>query len=116
MLYLATPYTKYPGGVDAAFKDAARLAARLILNGYVVFSPIVHTHPIAVYGEIDHLDHELWMKLDRHMMNACDALVVAMMPGLEESVGVQIEIDYFYAAGKPVHFLECETLELRDVP
>src|SRR5436309_1862842 len=60
LYYLATPYSKYPRGLTAAFEDAANLAARLLQVGFRVYSPIAHTHPLAVYGKIDPLDHAIW--------------------------------------------------------
>src|SRR3990167_1959103 len=58
--YLATPYTRYPAGIRAAFADAAKLAARLLVTGLKVYSPITHTHPLAIYGHLDPLDHAIW--------------------------------------------------------
>lgn len=48
LVYLATPYSKYPRGIEAAFVDASRLAACLVRLGISVYSPIAHTHPIAI--------------------------------------------------------------------
>ena len=45
LAYLATPYSKYPAGLQQAFVDAAKLAALLLRSGMNVYSPIAHTHP-----------------------------------------------------------------------
>lgn len=50
MKYLATPYSKFEGGLEAAFRAAAEVAAKLVRQGESVYSPICHTHPIAIYG------------------------------------------------------------------
>lgn len=116
MIYLATPYTKYHLGIEKAFEHAAELAARLLRRGIVVYSPIVHTHPIAKYGNIDPLNHEIWLDFDATMMEASKSLLVAQMEGWEDSYGVAHEIDVFLSAGKPIRFLNPETLEIDACP
>lgn len=102
--YMATPYSKYTGGIEAAFIDACRAAADLIRQGNAVYSPIAHTHPIALHGNIDPYDHNIWMALDAHQMKVSDGIIVVMMPGWEESKGVGIEIEEFKKAGKPIRW------------
>lgn len=116
LVYLATPYTKYRDGIECAFKDAAALAARLLREGVKVYSPIAHTHPIAIYGNLDPLDHKIWMPFDEAMMTASAALLVANLPGWRESYGVAHEIEFFTNAGKPVFYLERVLLKVGRVP
>lgn len=113
LCYLGTPYTRYVGGIEAAFKDAAQLAGRLLRIGLRVYSPICHTHPIAIYGNIDPLDHEIWMNFDLAMMKACDCLLVAEMTGWQESRGMAHEIQFFERARKPIFQLEPRSLSMR---
>lgn len=108
--YLATPYTKYPDGPEQAFRDAASLAARLLRIGLKVYSPIAHTHPIAVYGNIDPLDLSIWLPFDEAMMIAADVLIVAHMAGWKESRGIAHEIQFFEESHKPIFDLEPKTL------
>lgn len=112
MSYLATPYSKYFGGLDAAWVDACRLTARIAKFGVPIFSPIVHGHPLSMHGGIDPLDGDFWIKLDDFYMDRCDALIVAQMQGWKDSIGVQYELDIFLDADKPVYFIEPETLVL----
>lgn len=109
-LYVATPYTKYPGGIEEAFREACRVTAVLMRQGAKVFSPIAHTHPIATYGGIDPKDWEFWMAADAPLMEAASGLIVVMMPGWEESAGVAAEIEAFKAAGKPIYYRTMESL------
>lgn len=106
LVYLATPYSKYEPGIECAFKDAAALAARLMVLGVKVYSPIAHTHPLAVYGGIDPLDHSIWLPFDEAIMAASAALVVAQMQGWRESKGVAHEIEFFTRAEKPIFYLD----------
>jgi hypothetical protein len=104
--YLATVYSKHPDGLEAAFAEAAKEAARFLLAGIPVFCPIAMSHPIAVHGGLGATDHEFWMKADRPFMQAAKGLIVCRMPGWEESRGIAEEIEAFRAAGKPVLFYD----------
>jgi hypothetical protein len=106
LVYLATPYSKYEPDIDAAFRDAAALAARLLTRGVKVYSPIAHTHPLAIYGGLDPLDHAIWLPFDEAMMTASAALLVAQMRNWRASKGIAHEIDFFRKAGKPVFYLD----------
>lgn len=104
--YLATVYSKWQDGPDDAFVVACRFAAGLIRDGVPVLSPIAHSHPIAIHGGLDELDHDLWMKADAPLMDAASGLLVLMMPGWRESRGIAQELDSFTRAGKPIEFVE----------
>jgi nucleoside 2-deoxyribosyltransferase len=110
LIYVGTPYTKYPAGIHAAFVDACRLTARLLREGLKVYSPIAHTHPIAIHGEIDPLDLAVWLPFDAAIMDKSDAMIVGMLPDWERSTGVKHEIQAFVAAGKPVYFMSPDDL------
>lgn len=111
LCYLATPYSKYKGGdITAAFEDAARLAAKLMQAGIKVYSPIAHTHPLAIFGKIDPLDHAIWMPFDEAMMDAAAVLIVAHMDGWEESHGIADEIEFFERRGKSIYDLDPDTM------
>lgn len=112
LIYVGTPYSKWADGLDAAFVEASKLTARLMQEGLRVYSPIAHTHPLAIHGNIDPLDHDIWLPFDGAMMDKSDAMIVAMMTGWFESKGVRHEIDVFNVAGKPVFFLNPETLDI----
>ena len=110
LCYLATPYSKWVPGLEDAFVQAAILAARLLTTGLKVYSPIAHTHPLAIYGNLDPLDHSIWLPFDEAMMHASDVLLVAHMDGWRESQGVAHEIDFFDREGKPIFDLNPQTL------
>lgn len=113
LCYLATPYSKYEGGnLELAFRDAAALAAQLMLAGVKVYSPIAHTHPLAIYGNIDPLDHNIWLPFDEAMMKAAHVLIVAHMNGWQESRGIAHEIEYFERANKAIFDLDPRTLKM----
>lgn len=107
--YVATPYTKYEGGLDAAFADACEWTARLLASGVSVFSPIVHSHPIAMAGRLDPLSHDFWMRVDAPFMEAAYGLIVVRLPGWEDSKGVQAEIGWFKQRGRPIRYVGPES-------
>lgn len=104
--YLGSPYSKYLAGLEAAHRDVCREVARLIQAGIPVYSPIAHAHPVAVYGEVDPLDHKIWLPVDRPMMDAAHGLIVLKLDGWQESYGLKYEINVFEAARKLVLYME----------
>lgn len=106
MIYLATPYSHPDKRVmEQRFSRACVLAAQLMLEGHIVFSPIAHTHPIAVAGELPR-GWEYWEKFDREFIAAASKLVVAKMDGWQESKGVAAEIALAHELGKPVEWID----------
>ncbi len=105
LVYLATPYSEDKRSIHHAFIDACTFAAGCLKEGVRVYSPIAHTHMIALAGNIDPLDHKIWLPFDEAVMEVCEALIVAELPGWTESHGVQHEIAVFEVAKKPIYYL-----------
>jgi nucleoside 2-deoxyribosyltransferase len=97
-----------------AFRDASKLTAQLLRAGLKVYSPIAHTHPVAIYGELDPLDHGIWLPFDAAIMDKADALLVAHMDTWDKSFGIAHEINVFKAADKPIYHLDPDSLTLLD--
>jgi hypothetical protein len=116
LVYLATPYTKYRAGIDAAFMDAAALAAKLLKLGVKVYSPIAHCHPMSQYGGIDPTDHSIWLPYQEVLMAKADALLVAQLQGWRESFGVAHEIEFFSKSSKPVFYLDTVLTRVGEIP
>ena len=109
LVYVATPYSKYKDGdIHGAFMQASSITADLLRQGVKCYSPIAHTHPIAIYGGINPLDHSIWLPFDQAIMDAASSLCVAMMEGWRESYGVGEEIKIFKAANKPIYYLDVD--------
>jgi len=113
--YLATPYTKYPLGIQAAFEDACMVAAWFMDEGLPVFCPIAHTHPIAAYSTHNALDSDFWVKLDHPLLaGAKRGLIIVKMRGWGESSGIKAEKEFFEKAGWPIHYVEPNVAAIRD--
>jgi hypothetical protein len=108
--YLATPYTKYPLGIDRAFKDASEQAAIFIRRGINVFSPIAHTHPIAVHGRMDPLDFKMWLKAQESFMKASCGVIFCKLISWEISYGMNEEKKIFLSDNKPLVEMEPNVL------
>lgn len=109
--YLATPYAKYPFGMETAAQHAAKIAAELINNNVAVFCPIAHGHLIQIGGAKG--GHDIWLPLDEMFMLGCVGLIVARMPGYHYSKGVQHEIEWFAKRGiVPLYLDVIEFLQL----
>ncbi len=101
--YVGSPYTKYHLGLPAAWSGVAYFAAALTRDtGLTLYSPIVHSHPLAFIGNINPLDGEFWLRLQRPMADAATGLIVYRMTGWQESVGLAKEIEWFESANKPI--------------
>ena len=70
------------------------MAARLMRQGYSVFSPISHGHAVCD-ADMTHevgTDAASWAVLNDTVMIVCAALVVLDIPGVWESAGVRQEV------------------------
>lgn len=106
ILYVATPFSKYEPGLQAAAYDAARHTGHLELLGFDVFSPIVHFYHIALAARIEPRDHDFWMRKCKPFMDMASGLVVVKLSGWEESIGVMMEREEFRRMRKPIVFME----------
>lgn len=105
MIYLASPYSHPDAAVrEQRFHSVCRMAATLMQQGDVVFAPIVHGHPLVGHGLPT--DWPFWERFDREHLRRCDELVVLMLDGWRESVGVAAEIRIAAELGKPVRHID----------
>lgn len=97
LVYLATPYSGYKDGQGAAYSLACIIAARMMAKGVAVFSPIAHGHGIALHAREDGIklsdDGTDWEAVNKAVLGACDAMVIADMDGWEQSEGIRDEVD-----------------------
>jgi hypothetical protein len=105
MIYLASPYS-HPDPLvrETRFDAACRATAALIRAGQVVFSPIVHGHPLVRFGLPT--DWAFWQRHDQELLRRCDEVIVLRSDGWDESEGVRAEIELAGALGKRVSYKE----------
>ena len=111
-IYLASPYThEEPAVMSARCAAAQKAAARLMLEGLTVFSPIAHSHGISDrMPESLRCSHNFWLGQDLPLLARCDELCVLCLPGWETSMGIQAEMDFANGNGIPVSFLHGESI------
>jgi hypothetical protein len=107
LVYLASPYSKFPGGMDLAHTEICEIGSKLVKLGVKVFSPIAHCHIIAsMSSDLDPTDYKIWMEQNHPMEQASEALIIACMDGWKKSEGLAIEYVNFRLREAPVYLLK----------
>jgi len=105
LIYLATPYSDDDPEIrKQRFLIVNVVAAKLMAAGDHVFSPISHTHPIALAGDLPK-GWDYWEKYDRIMLAACTKLIVVCQDGWSKSTGVTAEVKIAHEMGIPVEYM-----------
>lgn len=108
--YLAAPYSHPDNAtVLARAKLINRYAARFMLAGKIIFSPISHSHAIHVDGGLAG-SWEFWERQDKAILKHCSEMIVLKLPGWDVSVGVTSEIKYATELGIPIRYIEDDIL------
>lgn len=106
LIYLACPYSHPDPAVrQARFEAVNRAAAALMRQGNYVLSPISHSHPIALTGDLP-LGWDYWEQYDRLLLAQCGRMVVLMLDGWRESVGIRGEVSLARELGLEVTYME----------
>lgn len=105
LIYLASPYSNPVSEIRVyRYKKAVECAADLIRQGYLVFSPIAHSHHIAQRLGKDFEGFESWREFDLRMLTSCDILVIVEVEGWEESCGIKVELKKAHKLRIPIKF------------
>jgi hypothetical protein len=122
LIYLASPYShKDKLIIDIRVRDAQKATAGLIEQGHLIYSPIVHSHPIAhlVTFQAVHDDStdftntgSTWLDYDKAMVDKADEVWVLRLNGWGESRGIKAEVDHAHAQDKPVRYVDYPSLEI----
>lgn len=106
LIYLAVPYSHPDTSVrDQRFEAVNRVAARLMREGYHIFSPISHTHPIAMAGDLP-TGWDFWEKYDTAILQCCQKLIVLRLDGWQQSAGVRGEIAIAIGLEIPIEYID----------
>jgi hypothetical protein len=106
--YLATPYSHPdPAVQEWRFDRVNEAVALLIATGIdCLYSPISHTHPIDKHLTRQSGNHDFWVnKFDLPFLENSRQLLVLMLPGWSNSVGVKMEIQQARDRGIPVYYV-----------
>jgi hypothetical protein len=93
-VYLGCPYTNPDPDVQLQRVELASIvAARLMLNGFAVYSPITHGHQVAQHiPQGEDTGHDFWMGQCLPMLAKASALVILPMAGWRQSRGLRDEM------------------------
>lgn len=106
LIYLATPYSHPDPQVrEEQFRVVNRVAADLMKQGLHIFSPISHTHPIALANDLPK-GWEYWEQYDRVVLKVSEKLIVLRQSGWQDSVGVSAEIEIANDLNLCVEFID----------
>ena len=93
-VYLASPYSHRCKKVEEdRFEAACKAAGGLIREGFFVFSPIAHSHPIAIRCSLPKT-YSFWKRYNQSWLAWADMLIVLQLEGWKTSLGVKEEIIY----------------------
>jgi len=102
--YFAHPYTckdgngcYVSGGEEANFRLCNIRAAKLIERGYLVYSPISHTHPIHKSWPmfVGNRIHDMWYEFDNKFIKQIPFKGIILAPHWEKSAGCRGERQLF---------------------
>jgi len=101
--YLASPYS-HPDKeiVLQRYKEVVAFGAVLLKMGYALIQPIAMAHVQAVEHQLP-TNWEFWKSIDERLISVCRGVIVLMLPGVEDSKGVNAEIEYAKKIGLPVY-------------
>lgn len=104
--YIASPYTHTdPKVMEDRFNAVSAFTAQKIKEGEIVYSPIAHSHPLAVSYRLRG-DFDFWMQQNYGMLSKASKMIVLCLPGWQDSKGVQAEIVFAAKCGVAVEFVE----------
>ena len=105
-VYLAVPYSHPDYAIkNERFNQVNKAAAVLMKFGYHIYSPISHTHPIALAGDLP-TDWQFWADYCRAMLANCASMLILPLDGWKESKGIAAEIAIAQELGISIHTIE----------
>lgn len=108
LIYLASPYSHPDDEVrEDNYIVVSNIAADMVSNGHVVFSPISYGHNLLEFKNMPS-NWEFWFNFCVTFLLKCDKLVVCKMPGWENSIGVTEEIEIARNCGIEVEYIETD--------
>jgi hypothetical protein len=106
-VYLASPYT-HPSAIERCkrWMKVMTMTAHLTKAGVLVFSPIVHGHPLINVVELPRTT-EFWARIyDTFLLHWAQVLVVHKIDGWKHSEGVKNEMRVAEEIGLSIYLLE----------
>lgn len=109
-IYLGQPYTHAKAAIrEQRYFNAARYTASQLRIGQHIYSPIVHCHQLAIDFELPK-NFEFWRDYNFSMLRMAKSMHILQMPGWEESLGLNAEIELAETLSIPIEYITEERL------
>lgn len=103
-LYLASPYSHEDADVrERRFDAVCEYAAKLMRDGFHVYSPIAHGHSLARFGLPG--DWGFWQAHCERELLYSDGLIVLQLDGWQDSVDIGHELVFASVKGIPAEYV-----------
>ncbi len=104
LTFVSCPYTDVdPTVIESRISVVYGQIAKLLELGHVPVSPLL-MHAVNTRHHINN-DWEFWERYSIELLSQCSAMVVLMIQGWEESVGVTAEIEYARSHNIPITYV-----------
>lgn len=104
LYYLASPYSHPdPEMRTKRYEEVSDATVALLKQGIYAFSPITYNHPMERHQLPTSWD--FWEPYDIAFLERCDEMIVLMLDGWRESIGVNAEIEFAHRKGIAVSYL-----------
>lgn len=106
LVYLAVPYTHPRKSViEDRFIKVCKMAGKLMNDGYIVYSPITHCHPIAMVCKLP-TDWKFWKNIDETFLKLSHKMYILMLDGWQDSTGIKNEVEIANDLGIEIEYIE----------
>lgn len=110
LTYLATPYSHPNSDIrEQRFRVVNFVAGKLMHAGHLIYSPISHTHPIAIEYDLP-VTWEFWEQQCVSYLNLSEKLIVLMQDGWKDSIGVAAEMRIAEELAIPIEYMDAYML------
>lgn len=115
LYYLASPYShKNPSIRKQRAEDVTSAAVSLLRQGVFTFAPIAYNEPWEKHNLPG--DWTFWCDFDKAFIARCDGgIIVLMLDGWENSVGVSAEVEYAKSLNLPIYYATKEQIDSGDL-
>lgn len=104
LIYIASPYSHEDKDImSQRYFEAMRYNNFLFNNSRHAYSPIVHTHNLALVHNL-RTDAKFWRSFNFKMLSVCTDLHILQLDGWSASKGVEQELDFAHLMGKRIQF------------
>lgn len=121
LIYLASPYSSpHQCVIDQRVREVQDATARLIERGWRVFSPVVHSHPLADLVSFPAVNEpgaiSPWMEQDLTVLRKADEFWVLQLTDWRSSGGIQIEHSEAEGLEMPIWYVSYPDLVITPEP